>query len=59
MKTKIFGGNKKFLSLEEEVNKWLEDNRETKVIDIKFGYSADGSVGWYSAMVLYEDDYTL
>lgn len=56
MHVKIFAGNRKENILEKEINKWLAKNRNFKVLDIKYGYSADGGVGWYSALVFYEDD---
>ena len=55
-RVKIFGGNKKSSNLEKDINEWLKKNREVKIVDIKYGYSADGSVGWYSAMVIFETE---
>ncbi len=55
-KVKIFGGNKKSSNLEKGINEWLKKNVGVKVVDIKYGYSADGSVGWHSAMVIFETE---
>ncbi len=55
-RVKIFGGNKKSSNLEKDINKWLKNNSGSKVVDIKYGYSADGSVGWHSAMVIFETE---
>ena len=62
MQTKIFSKSSTRL-LENEINTWLAQNSDKKVIDIKFnsysnvGGTADDFIGdnSYSAMVIYKD----
>ena len=44
-------------SLEEEVNKFLEENKDIHVIDIKYAvYSIGNSSSQSSALVIYEEN---
>lgn len=62
MQTKIFSESNESL-LENEINAWLTQNSNKKIIDIKFNShsSVTGSSEWftgddaYSAMVIYKD----
>lgn len=54
MKVKFFYGGK----LEEEINKWLDDNKYIEIIDIKYSTTSasqnNPSVNYYeSALVIY------
>lgn len=62
MQTKIFSKSSTRL-LENEINAWLTQNSDKKIIDIKFSShsSVTGSSEWfsgddtYSAMIIYKD----
>ena len=57
MKTHIWHGHKDHADLEQIVNLWLKaaTDRGIDVRDIEYGYTTDGSWGWYSAMVKYNE----
>lgn len=57
MKTYVWHGHTDHAELEEIINLWLETatERGLDVRDIKYGYTSDGSWGWYSAMANYEE----
>lgn len=59
MQVHIFHGHRDYEALEVKMNTWLKDaeSKGLELVDIKYGYTADNSTGWYSAMVIYKDRY--
>lgn len=57
MKTHIWHGHRDHADLVELINLWLNaaSARGWGVRDIEYGYTSDGSWGWYSAMAKYDE----
>lgn len=54
LQVKVIGGKQREKDLEEVINSWIQDNSEhIEVHDIKFGYAAWSTTGFYSAMIIY------
>ncbi|MFO8060121.1 MAG: sporulation protein Cse60 [Bacillota bacterium] len=58
MQVKVLTGCDEAARLEQQINEWIESNRDKEILDVKFSYAAIsrfGAEGWYSAMILYRE----
>lgn len=46
-------------TLQDKINKWMSNNRDKKIIDVKYSTTTLLGVSFYSAMVLYNTEATL
>ncbi len=57
MEVKIFGGHTNEGKVQKQINKWIKDNSNVDIVDIKYGYGVGtygtGPQGVYSAMIIY------